>query len=135
MSEEVDENSPEFKTHRKIMFMIGKFFKYLFYMSTSYFFYHLYQVCRKGPEAKDAFGVHSLFLEYAEFAKWSYEDLKILMTRPACEELLLPRPPVPQGYASVKVLVLNLSGTLVHTEYKLGVGFEIMKRPGLSVFL
>jgi hypothetical protein len=34
-----------------------------------------------------------------------------------------------------KVLVLNLSGTLVHTEYKLGSGFEVMKRPGLSVFL
>ena len=35
----------------------------------------------------------------------------------------------------MKVLVLNLSGTLVHTEYKLGVGFEVLKRPGLSVFL
>ena len=57
------------------------------------------------------------------------------MTRPACEELLMPRPPVPAGYANVKVLVLNLAGTLVHTEYKLGVGFEIMKRPGLSVFI
>jgi len=34
-----------------------------------------------------------------------------------------------------KVLVLNLSGTLVHTEYKLGTGFEVQKRPGLSMFL
>lgn len=67
--------------------------------------------------------------------KWFYTDLKKLMTRPACEELLLPRPPLPPGYAPMKTLVLNLSGTLVHTEYKLGVGFEIQKRPGLSVFL
>ena len=100
------------------MFMMGKFFKYLFYMSSAYFFYHLYHVCTKGHEAKDAFGINPLFLEYASFAKWSYDDLYILMTRPACEELLMPRPPVPPGYASVKVLVLNLSGTLVHTEYK-----------------
>ena len=57
------------------------------------------------------------------------------MTRPAVDSLLLPRPPLPQGYMPMKVLVLNLSGTLVHTEYKLGVGFEVVKRPGLSVFL
>ena len=35
----------------------------------------------------------------------------------------------------MKTLVLNVSGTLTHSEYKLGVGFEILKRPGLSVFL
>ena len=35
----------------------------------------------------------------------------------------------------MKTLVLNVSGTLTHQEYKLGVGFEVLKRPGLSVFL
>lgn len=35
----------------------------------------------------------------------------------------------------MKTLVLNVSGTLTHSEYKLGIGFEILKRPGLSVFL
>lgn len=120
-----EEDTQEFKTHRKIMFMIGKFFKYLFYAGSTYFFYHFWHVCRSGNDAKDAFGINPLFLEYAEFAKWSYEDLKVLMTRPACEELLLPRPPVPQGYASVKVLVLNLSGTLVHTEYKVSFNFSL----------
>lgn len=58
-----------------------------------------------------------------------------LLTRPACDTLLMPRPELPPGYQEMKVLVLNLSGTLVHTEYKLGVGFEIVKRPGLSLFL
>jgi import inner membrane translocase subunit TIM50 len=31
--------------------------------------------------------------------------------------------------------VLNLRGTLIFSEYKFGSGFEIVKRPGLSVFL
>ena len=35
----------------------------------------------------------------------------------------------------MKTLVLNVNGTLTHSEYKLGVGFEILKRPGLTVFL
>ena len=122
MSEE--EDTQEFKAHRKIMFMTGKFFKYLFYAGTTYFLYHFWHVCRSGPDAKDCLGINPLFLEYAEFAKWSYEDLKVLMTRPACEELLMPRPPVPAGYASVKVLVLNLSGTLVHSDYK--VSFHVL---------
>ena len=34
-----------------------------------------------------------------------------------------------------KTFVLNLGGTLIHSEYKLGVGYEIVKRPGLDVFL
>ena len=35
----------------------------------------------------------------------------------------------------MKTLVMNLNGTLIHSEYKMGVGFEILKRPGLSVFI
>jgi TFIIF-interacting CTD phosphatase-like protein len=34
-----------------------------------------------------------------------------------------------------KVLVMNLNGTLVHSTYSLGVGVEIYKRPGLTMFL
>jgi TFIIF-interacting CTD phosphatase-like protein len=30
---------------------------------------------------------------------------------------------------------LNLRGLLLSQEYKFGVGYEILKRPGLSVFL
>ena len=39
------------------------------------------------------------------------------------------------GIPYPKVLVLNLKGTLVHQTYKLGVGVEMYKRPGLSAFL
>jgi len=58
-----------------------------------------------------------------------------LLTKPPVNSLLLERPPVPPGYQLPKTLVLNVAGTLVHSEYKLGIGFEIIKRPGLSVFL
>lgn len=58
-----------------------------------------------------------------------------LLTRPPVDRLLLERPPLPQGYQHPKVLVLNLNGTLISSEYKLGVGFELRKRPGLSMFL
>ena len=34
-----------------------------------------------------------------------------------------------------RTLVINLNKTLISYEYKMGVGFEIMKRPGLSKFL
>jgi len=34
-----------------------------------------------------------------------------------------------------KTFVINLNGTLIHTDYKLGVGQEIVKRPGLDLFL
>lgn len=116
------------------MFFLGKAFKYTFWGSTALFLYHLWAVkYREEPER--TFGVNTLFLDYATRANIYFQDISSLMTRPAVDSLLLPRPPLPPGYMPMKVLVLNLSGTLVHTEYKLGVGFEVVKRPGLSVFM
>lgn len=34
-----------------------------------------------------------------------------------------------------KTLVLNVSGTLLKTEYEMGKGLIILKRPGLAQFL
>jgi TFIIF-interacting CTD phosphatase-like protein len=51
------------------------------------------------------------------------------------EKLLPDRPPLPPGAIYPKTLVLNLRGTLLSQEYKFGVGYEILKRPGLSVFM
>ena len=48
---------------------------------------------------------------------------------------MLPDRPNMPGYAHPKTLVMNLSGTLVYQEFKLGVGLEVFKRPGLSTFL
>ena len=49
-------------------------------------------------------------------------------------KMLPDRPNIP-GYQHPKTLVINLNGTLVHQTYKLGVGIEVFKRPGLSTFL
>jgi hypothetical protein len=35
----------------------------------------------------------------------------------------MERPPLPPGYAPMKTLVLNINGTLVHSEYKVGKVF------------
>ena len=68
-------------------------------------------------------------------AREFYQFLRDLLTKPPVNALLMERPPVPAGYQTMKTLVLNVSGTLTHQEYKLGIGFEVLKRPGLSVFL
>lgn len=35
----------------------------------------------------------------------------------------------------MKTLVVNLSGTLIHSDFKFGKGMQIIKRPGLEQFL
>jgi hypothetical protein len=74
------------------------------------------------------------FLNAAKFIDWSFYDLKTLLMKPAMTKMLPDRIDFP-GIQYPKVLVLNFKGTLVHQKYTLGVGQEIFKRPGLSVFL
>jgi len=51
------------------------------------------------------------------------------------KKLLPDMPPIPPGMDVPKTLVLNLSGTLIHTEFVFGKGCEVLKRPGLTQFL
>lgn len=44
------------------------------------------------------------------------------MTKPPLEKLLPDLPELPPGYEIPKTLVLNLTGTLIHMDYVLGVG-------------
>jgi len=74
------------------------------------------------------------FLEAARFVDWSIYDFKVLMTKPGMTKMLPDRLKMP-GQMDAKVLVMNLNGTLVHSTYSLGVGIEIYKRPGLTMFL
>jgi len=49
---------------------------------------------------------------------------------------LLPTiPPLPPGAIYPKTLIIGLRGVSVKSEYKLGLGFEYKKRPGLNTFL
>ena len=122
------------KSHRKFMFALGKAIKYSLWGFTALFFYHLYLVT-KTEKPEEGFGANGMLLDYAWAAKLGYEDLQHLLTRPPVDSLLLERPPLPPGYAPMKTLVLNVNGTLIHSEYKFGVGFEVIKRPGLGAFL
>jgi len=58
-----------------------------------------------------------------------------MMTKPPVEKLLPNPPDLGPGMIWPKTIILNMRGTLLHSEYKLGEGFEYTKRPGLKVFL
>jgi import inner membrane translocase subunit TIM50 len=52
-------------------------------------------------------------------------------TKPPIDKLLPDIPPLPFGYEIPKTLVLNLTGTMLHTDFVFGKGAEVLKRPGL----
>ena len=83
---------------------------------------------------ENAFAANQKMLDYAYMSRNAYTEVKELMTLPPSRALIGERPNIP-GLQFPKTLVLNVNGTLVHSEYKFGVGFEILKRPGLSVFM
>ena len=76
------------------MFILRQAFKYTFWAATGLFAYHLWAVEYK-DEPDQAPGTNAIFLDYAKSVKYMYEDLTTLMTRPAVDSLLLPRPPLP----------------------------------------
>jgi len=45
------------------------------------------------------------------------------------------KPPLPPNVPYPKTLIIGLRGVTLHSEYKLGLGFEFKKRPGLNTFL
>lgn len=107
----------KFKPYRRIMFAIGKTIKYSIWFSIVYFWYHMY-LLKKTPKPETGFLANDAFLDFAKKADWFFYDLKLLLTRPPVEKLLPDRPPLPPGAAYPKTLVLNMRGTLVHSEYK-----------------
>ena len=61
----------------------------------------------------------------ARTADWYFYDLKLLLTRPPVEKLLPDRPPLPPGAAYPKTLILNMRGTIIHSEYKVRLIFVV----------
>ena len=116
-SDEEIEDKKEFKTYRRLMFFLGKFLKYSFWFVSAWFFYHYYQIVyKKDPEAEP---FTNYYLMGSAFAVYEfYTLLRDLLTKPPVSSLLLERPPLPPGQMYPKTLVLNVSGTLVHSEYK-----------------
>lgn len=99
------------------MFAIGKTLKYTMWLSIALFWYHMY-LLKKTEKPEKGFLANQVFLDLARNADWHYNDLRLLLTRPPVEKLLPDRPPLPPGSAYPKTLVINLRGTLIHSEYK-----------------
>ena len=116
------------------MFALGKAFKYSMWACSFLFAYHLYIVKKMENPDEASFKIF-YFLEMAKKADWHMYQLNLLLTRPPVQKLMPDRPPAPPGAIYPKVLVLNLRGTLIHSEYKFGIGFEVKKRPGLSMLI
>ena len=76
-----------------------------------------------------------MFLNHATTVNWHIQDLTILLTRPPVEKLMPDKPPLPPHIPYPKTLIIGLRGVVVHPDYKLGVGLEYTKRPGLVTFL
>jgi import inner membrane translocase subunit TIM50 len=115
------------------MFALGKMFKYSAWLCSSLMLYHYYLV-RNMEKPDEATVKIPFFLEQARRMDWHFHQLFLFFTRPPVTKLLPDRPPAPPG-AYPKTLVLSLNGTIISQEYKLGVGFEVKKRPGLSMFI
>ncbi|EAS02988.2 NLI interacting factor-like phosphatase (macronuclear) [Tetrahymena thermophila SB210] len=63
------------------------------------------------------------------------QDVIDFFTKPPAQNLLVDQHLVYGFGPAPKTLVLNLTGTIVHTEFKFGKGTQIKKRPGLNEFL
>jgi import inner membrane translocase subunit TIM50 len=113
--------------------LIGKTVKYMTWASMLIFIYHFILI-KKYQQPETQCFVLDPFLEWAKFIDWSIYDLRLLFTKPGMTKMLPDQMKIP-GQPTVKTLVINLNGTLVHQTYKLGVGVEVFKRPGLGAFL
>ena len=129
-----DYEKANFSTSRKIFFVLGKAIKYSIWAYWVLFAYHYYLI-KKYDRPEEALGWIDIFLNSARRFDWHVQDITILLTRPPVEKLLYDIPPLPPGTPYPKTLILGLRGITVHSEYKLGVGFEFKKRPGLSTFI
>ena len=129
-----EDEDQQWDTHRRILYFLGKGFKYTVWAASAFFFYHMW-VVHKQDNPEKATLVNPYFLTQALRFKDFIATMTLALTRPPIDQLLPSPPPLPPGAVWPKTIILNLRGTLVYSEYKFGEGFEFRKRPGLSAFL
>jgi len=76
------------------------------------FLYHMILI-KKYQNPEEKWFVIDPFLESAKLVDWAIYDLRILFTKPGMTKMLPDQLKMP-GQPTVKTLVMNLNGTLVH---------------------
>jgi len=92
--DQFDESSPQFKTYRRVLYMIGKSIKYTIWGAFGIFLYHMFLV-KKYEKPETAMLVSQPFLEAARFIDWSIYDFRVLMTMPGMNKMLPDRMSIP----------------------------------------
>lgn len=128
------EEEVKWKLHRRMLFFAGKLFKYTAWFCSASFLYHFYLI-RNKTKPEEGFMANDFFLTMALLFDNQVKDMSTMMTKPPVEKLLPDPPDFGPGMIWPKTLVLNMRGTLIHSEYQFGEGFRYTKRPGLNVFL
>lgn len=108
-------------------------FRLVWWGSIAYLAYTLYDY-KTNPDKKPTNTVDEYFLEGAKYVDKSYRKVIDLFTKPPSDKLL-PEIPVemyPPGFDFPKTLLINLSGTTIHSNFQMGKGRELIKRPGLD---
>lgn len=105
-----------------MLYFAGKLFKYTTWFCSATFLYHFYLV-RKMDKPENGFGANQFFLEMAYLVDTKVKEFTSMMTKPPVERLLPDPPDFGPGMIWPKTLVLNMRGTLIHSEYKFGEGF------------
>lgn len=98
-----------------------------------YWCYQYYQYYQD-PKITPTNVVDEYFLEAVKYVDKSYRKVADLFTKPAMDKLLpeIPMELYPPGFDFPKTLLINLTGTTIHTQFELGKGREVIKRPGFD---
>jgi hypothetical protein len=128
-----EEVKADYKLSRKIMWLLKKLLKWGFYLFVGLTAYNMY-LLKYTERPKDHKGYVKFFNKRAKNLDYAWFLTYGSLTLPYHSKLL-PDALEYVGQPPKKTLVINLSKTLIHYEYKFGSGFEILKRPGLMRFL
>ncbi|EGR26971.1 mitochondrial translocase complex component, putative [Ichthyophthirius multifiliis] len=127
------EPEPEYEqsTTEKSQSLFGKIMRYGFYTFLGVFSYQYYLIGKtQKPEQETGY-----IKPVAILAK-KHKKISMDFSHKPFSKKLLPDPSfIVYGPIQPKTIVLNLSGTVIHTSFIMGTGHKVQKRPGLNQLL